>query len=35
MSVFNIFDPQGLIPLTRLHLGFSHLNSVKSVLDNF
>ena len=25
-SVFNIFDPKGLILLTRLRLGFSHLN---------
>ena len=25
-SVFNIFDPKGLILLTLLHLGFSHLN---------
>ena len=25
-SVFNIFDPQGLKLLTRLRLGFSHLN---------
>ena len=24
-SVFNIFDPKGLIILTRLHLSFSHL----------
>ena len=26
ISVFNIFDPEGLIILTRLRLGFSHLN---------
>ena len=25
-SVFNIFDPKGLMLLTRLRLGFSHLN---------
>ena len=25
-NVYNIFDPQGLKLLTRLHLGFSHLN---------
>ena len=25
-SVLNIFDPKGLIQLTRLRLGFSHLN---------
>ena len=25
-SIFNIFDPQGLKILTRLRVGFSHLN---------
>ena len=25
-SVFNIFDPKGFILLTRLHVGFTHLN---------
>ena len=33
-SIFNIFDPEGLKLLTRLRLGFSHLNE-HSFQDNF
>ena len=33
-NIFNIFDPQGLRLLTRLRLGFSHLNKHR-FRDNF